>query len=122
MTNPTRTNHEYESSKDEKIDGAELRSLKIGDHIALELECGALLDFDLIHRLTGIPLILETATNHRLAELRSAVVRVELRSCGVHAHGPGDTIQIPKVDEYKYQMVCQFQNYHYQHQSKAIQV
>lgn len=30
MTNPTRTNHEYESSKVETINGPELRSFKIG--------------------------------------------------------------------------------------------
>lgn len=46
MTNPTRTNHEYESSKVESIDGPELRSLKIGHHVALGAECGALLNLD----------------------------------------------------------------------------
>lgn len=46
MTNPARTNHEYENSKVETIDGPELRSLKIGDHVALGAECGALLNFN----------------------------------------------------------------------------
>jgi hypothetical protein len=47
MTNTTMTNHDYKSSKVEVIDGsAELRSLKIGDHVALGTEWGALANFD----------------------------------------------------------------------------
>ena len=60
MTNPARTNHEYENSKVETIDGPELRSLKIGDHVALGAECGALLNFNLMHTLTGFPLIIQS--------------------------------------------------------------